>query len=249
LTPFGIPVKPRTARSTFAPSRVQETTVDDPLKIQPNARARSSKSRVPAGKTRQRAVLPPPEGEPPSVPSGRQDLNLRPLDPQQCHTQPPNLHQQQIPRSRLRSCKQSTAAQYDSAPMTAPHSLQHEPLHVSLHLAFTCTSNASSDWVVRAADSASAQRWTAAPGELTHGRATGDAVCAGRPRRRQGAPAGRVHRPAGRRPGPAGVGQFLDIGTGLPTADNTHDVAQRFAPQAGIVYVDNDPLVLAQPAR
>jgi hypothetical protein len=43
----------------------------------------------------------------------------------------------------------------------------------------------------------------------------------------------------------AGIRQFLDIGTGLPTADNTHDVAQRHAPQSRIVYVDNDPLVLA----
>jgi hypothetical protein len=42
-----------------------------------------------------------------------------------------------------------------------------------------------------------------------------------------------------------GVRQFLDIGTGLPTADNTHDVAQRLAPDSRIVYVDNDPLVLA----
>jgi len=45
--------------------------------------------------------------------------------------------------------------------------------------------------------------------------------------------------------GEAGVRQFLDIGTGLPTADNTHEVAQRHAPDARIVYVDNDPLVLA----
>jgi len=45
--------------------------------------------------------------------------------------------------------------------------------------------------------------------------------------------------------GTAGVRQFLDIGTGLPTADNTHEVAQRVVPQARIVYVDNDPLVLA----
>jgi S-adenosyl methyltransferase len=45
--------------------------------------------------------------------------------------------------------------------------------------------------------------------------------------------------------GEAGVHQFLDIGTGLPTADNTHEVAQRVAPDARIVYVDNDPLVLA----
>jgi O-methyltransferase involved in polyketide biosynthesis len=41
-----------------------------------------------------------------------------------------------------------------------------------------------------------------------------------------------------------GVRQFLDIGTGLPTAENTHEVAQRFAPAARIVYVDNDPIVL-----
>jgi O-methyltransferase involved in polyketide biosynthesis len=43
----------------------------------------------------------------------------------------------------------------------------------------------------------------------------------------------------------AGIRQFLDIGTGLPTADNTHQIAQRIAPEARIVYVDNDPLVLA----
>ncbi|MGW1910031.1 SAM-dependent methyltransferase [Streptomyces sp. NPDC002076] len=45
--------------------------------------------------------------------------------------------------------------------------------------------------------------------------------------------------------GEVGIRQFLDIGTGLPTAGNTHEVAQRIAPQARIVYVDNDPLVLA----
>ncbi|MDQ0845400.1 O-methyltransferase involved in polyketide biosynthesis [Streptomyces sp. V1I6] len=44
--------------------------------------------------------------------------------------------------------------------------------------------------------------------------------------------------------GEAGARQFLDIGTGLPTADNTHEVAQRIAPDARIVYVDNDPIVL-----
>lgn len=42
----------------------------------------------------------------------------------------------------------------------------------------------------------------------------------------------------------AGVRQFLDIGTGLPTVDNTHEVAQRAAPSSRIVYVDHDPLVL-----
>nr|WSW66512.1 SAM-dependent methyltransferase [Streptomyces sp. NBC_00995] len=45
--------------------------------------------------------------------------------------------------------------------------------------------------------------------------------------------------------GDAGIGQFLDIGTGLPTADNTHEVAQHTAPEARVVYVDNDPIVLA----
>ena len=43
----------------------------------------------------------------------------------------------------------------------------------------------------------------------------------------------------------AGIRQFLDVGTGLPTAQNTHEVAQQHAPDARIVYVDNDPLVLA----
>ena len=43
----------------------------------------------------------------------------------------------------------------------------------------------------------------------------------------------------------AGIRQFLDIGTGLPTASNTHEVAQSVAPESRIVYVDNDPLVLS----
>lgn len=42
-----------------------------------------------------------------------------------------------------------------------------------------------------------------------------------------------------------GVRQFLDIGTGIPTADNTHEVAQAIDPSARVVYVDNDPIVLA----
>jgi SAM-dependent methyltransferase len=45
--------------------------------------------------------------------------------------------------------------------------------------------------------------------------------------------------------GDRGVRQFLDVGTGLPTVDNTHEVAQRVAPDARVVYVDNDALVLA----
>jgi hypothetical protein len=46
--------------------------------------------------------------------------------------------------------------------------------------------------------------------------------------------------------GEAGIRQFLDIGTGLPSHDNTHEVAQRVAPESRVVYVDRDPMVLAQ---
>jgi len=45
--------------------------------------------------------------------------------------------------------------------------------------------------------------------------------------------------------GEAGIRQFLDIGTGIPTAGNTHQVAQRIAPDARVAYVDYDPVVLA----
>src|SRR5580704_5768445 len=44
--------------------------------------------------------------------------------------------------------------------------------------------------------------------------------------------------------GEVGIWQFLDIGTGMPTADNTHEIAQETAPRSRVVYVDNDPLVL-----
>src|SRR6201995_554092 len=44
----------------------------------------------------------------------------------------------------------------------------------------------------------------------------------------------------------AGISQFLDIGAGLPTTSNVHEVAQAITPSARVVYVDNDPLVLAQ---
>jgi hypothetical protein len=43
----------------------------------------------------------------------------------------------------------------------------------------------------------------------------------------------------------AGVRQFIDIGSGLPTRDNTHDVVHKVAPQAHVVYVDHDPMVAA----
>jgi S-adenosyl methyltransferase len=44
--------------------------------------------------------------------------------------------------------------------------------------------------------------------------------------------------------GEAGIRQFLDIGTGIPTANHTHEVAQSVAPECRVVYVDNDPVVL-----
>jgi hypothetical protein len=47
----------------------------------------------------------------------------------------------------------------------------------------------------------------------------------------------------------AGLRQFLDIGGGLPAAENTHQIAQRVAPDARVVYVDNDPAVLAHARR
>ncbi|MET0415193.1 MAG: SAM-dependent methyltransferase [Actinoplanes sp.] len=73
-----------------------------------------------------------------------------------------------------------------------------------------------------------------------------DAVLAQLPDIRTFAQAGRgfLARAIGYLAGEAGIRQFLDLGTGLPTADNTHELAQRIAPESKIVYVDNDPLVL-----
>jgi hypothetical protein len=77
-------------------------------------------------------------------------------------------------------------------------------------------------------------------------RAAADAVLAQMPEIRTFAVAGRgfLKRAISFLAGEAGIRQFLDIGTGLPTANNTHDLAQAIAPDAKIVYVDNDPLVL-----
>ncbi|WP_206441163.1 SAM-dependent methyltransferase [Streptomyces boncukensis] len=78
-------------------------------------------------------------------------------------------------------------------------------------------------------------------------RAAGDGVCAVFPgmvdiTRHSRAFIGRVVRHLAQEDG---IRQFLDIGTGLPTVDNTHEIAQRVAPESRVVYVDNDPLVLA----
>jgi hypothetical protein len=78
-------------------------------------------------------------------------------------------------------------------------------------------------------------------------RAVADAVVAQMPEIRDFARAGRgfLDRAVTYLAGEAGIRQFLDLGTGLPTAGNTHEVAQTIAPTAKIVYVDNDPLVLS----
>ena len=49
--------------------------------------------------------------------------------------------------------------------------------------------------------------------------------------------------------GEAGIGQFLDLGTGIPGTGNTHEVAQQVAPRARVVYVDNDPSTSTRPRR
>ena len=69
----------------------------------------------------------------------------------------------------------------------------------------------------------------------------------GLPRQRQAARANRAFlaRAVNYLTAEAGIRQFLDIGTGLPSADNTHEVAQAAAPGCRVVYVDNDPIVLA----
>ncbi|MEV2210232.1 SAM-dependent methyltransferase [Streptomyces sp. NPDC050997] len=54
-----------------------------------------------------------------------------------------------------------------------------------------------------------------------------------------------MHRAVRRLAGEAGIRQFLDIGSGIPTSPNIHEIAQAVAPESRVVYVDNDPLVLA----
>jgi hypothetical protein len=75
-------------------------------------------------------------------------------------------------------------------------------------------------------------------------RASGDAIAAAFPVVVELARANRAfQRRAVRHLAQAGVGQFLDIGTGLPAPDNTHEVARRVTPAARVVYVDKDPIV------
>jgi O-methyltransferase involved in polyketide biosynthesis len=88
--------------------------------------------------------------------------------------------------------------------------------------------------------------WLGGKDNFAADRAAGDAIKAAVPTVQAMARANRMF--AGRAvrylAGQAGVRQFLDIGAGLPTAGNTHEVAQEAAPGARVVYADNDPLVL-----
>jgi hypothetical protein len=88
--------------------------------------------------------------------------------------------------------------------------------------------------------------WLGGKDNFAADRASGDELEALFPKVRQGAVENRavLRRATGFLAGEAGIRQFLDIGTGLPTADNTHEVAQGIAPQSRVVYVDNDPLVM-----
>jgi hypothetical protein len=78
-------------------------------------------------------------------------------------------------------------------------------------------------------------------------RAAGEAVIAARPTVVRDIRANRafMHRAVAYLAGQAGIRQFLDIGTGIPTSPNVHEIAQEIAPEARIVYADNDPIVLA----
>ncbi|MCY1142427.1 SAM-dependent methyltransferase [Actinoplanes sp. Pm04-4] len=89
--------------------------------------------------------------------------------------------------------------------------------------------------------------WLGGKDNFAADRESGDLLAKSYPAARIAARANRAFlgRAVGYAAGVAGVRQFLDIGTGLPTADNTHEVAQRVAPDSRIVYVDNDPMVMA----
>jgi hypothetical protein len=88
--------------------------------------------------------------------------------------------------------------------------------------------------------------WLGGKDNFAADRASGDELEAMFPKVRLGALANRalLRRATRFLAGEAGIRQFLDIGTGLPTAENTHEVAQSVAPESRVVYVDNDPLVM-----
>ncbi|MCW3816141.1 SAM-dependent methyltransferase [Micromonospora sp. DR5-3] len=88
--------------------------------------------------------------------------------------------------------------------------------------------------------------WLGGKDNFAADRAVAEALVAAIPTIRSMAAENRrfVHRVARYLVGQAGVRQFLDIGTGIPTRPNLHEVAQQIAPETRVVYVDNDPIVL-----
>ena len=89
--------------------------------------------------------------------------------------------------------------------------------------------------------------WLGGKDNYAADREAGDLVLAARPGLRESVRANRAFlgRVVRLLAGELGIRQFLDIGTGIPSASNTHEVAQQVAPDARIVYTDNDPIVLA----
>jgi hypothetical protein len=88
--------------------------------------------------------------------------------------------------------------------------------------------------------------WLGGKDNFTADREAGDRVLAATPGLRERVRANRAFlvRAVRYLAAEAGIRQFLDIGTGIPSANNTHEVAQQAAPDSRIVYVDNDPIVL-----
>lgn len=89
--------------------------------------------------------------------------------------------------------------------------------------------------------------WLGGKDNFAVDRATGAAMIEAIPTLREMAKENRrfVHRVARHLVAEAGIRQFLDIGTGIPTRPNLHEIAQEIAPETRVVYVDNDPIVLA----
>ena len=89
--------------------------------------------------------------------------------------------------------------------------------------------------------------WLSGKDNFAADRAAGEAVLAARPTVVRDIRANRafMHRAVAYLADEAGIRQFLDIGTGIPTSPNVHEIAQELAPDARIVYADNDPIVLA----
>jgi hypothetical protein len=89
--------------------------------------------------------------------------------------------------------------------------------------------------------------WLGGKDNFAADRAAGERVIAAQPAILDGVRANRAFlgRAVRHLTAEAGIRQFLDLGTGIPAANNTHEVAQDVAPESRVVYVDNDPIVLA----